>query len=317
MADVSANASELLWVQRYRPRTVADTILPVQTKAQFQKFVDDENVPNLLLAGLPGTGKTTAAKAMLEQLGCDFIVINGSLNMGIDVLRHQVSIFASSVSFAGGRKYVIIDEADGLSGQVQGALRNFIEEFSRNCGFIFTCNYKNKIADALRSRLSLVDFSIDKAEKPVLAGQFFKRTLQILKQENVETDKSAVAKVIERHFPDFRRVLNELQKYAGSGKIDEGIFTDIGQESVDELFGLLKAKKFTEMRAWVAANSDQDSTELFRRIYDSSTDKVELKSMPALVVMLADYMYKHSFVADPEINLVAFLSEIMMEVSFR
>jgi len=221
------------------------------------------------------------------------------------------------VSFSGGRKYVIIDEADGLSGTVQNGLRNFIEEFSSNCGFIFTCNYKNRIADALRSRLSLVDFAINKDERPKLAMQFFKRVIQILELEEVAYDKAAVGKVIEKHFPDFRRILNELQKYSGSGKIDEGIFADLGQDSVNDLFVLLKEKKFSDMRKWVAANSDLEATELFRLIYDTGAEKIELKSMPSFVVTTADYMYKHAFVADPEINLTAYLTEVMMEASFK
>jgi DNA polymerase III delta prime subunit len=309
---------EVLWVERYRPRVIEDTILPQRTKDTFKKYVSDGSVPNLLLTGGPGVGKTTIAKAMLEELGCDYIVKNGSLNVGIDTLRYEISSFASAVSFSGGRKYVIFDEADYLNAaNVQPALRNFIEEYSKNCGFIFTCNFKNRMIEPLRSRLSEVDFSIEKNDKPKLAAQFFKRVVAILNQENVEFDQKVVAKVIERHFPDFRRVLTELQSYAASGKIDEGIFVNLKQESIDHLFELLKAKNFTEMRKWVAANSDQDTNEMFRAIYDAATDRVELKSMPGFVVSLADYMYKANFVADPEINLVAFLTEIMIEVSFR
>lgn len=308
---------ELLWVQKYRPQRVADAILPETTKKSFQKFVDDVNIPNLLLTGSPGTGKTTVAKAMLEELGCDYIIINAALNRGIDVVRSEISTFASSISLSGGRKYIILDESDYLTPDAQASMRNLIETFSKNCGFIFTCNFKNRIISPLRSRLSEVDFSIEKTEKPKLAAQFFKRTLAILKNEEVEFDPKVVAKVIEKHFPDFRRILNELQKYAGNGTIDEGIFADFKQESLDALFDLLKSKNFTEMRKWSADNSDQDANELFRKIYDMATDKIELKSMPAFVVTLADYMYKSSFVADQEINLVAFLTEIMMEAQFR
>lgn len=308
---------ELLWVQKYRPQRVADAILPETTKKSFQKFVDDVNIPNLLLTGSPGTGKTTVAKAMLEELGCDYIIINAALNRGIDVVRSEISTFASSISLSGGRKYIILDESDYLTPDAQASMRNLIETFSKNCGFIFTCNFKNRIISPLRSRLSEVDFSIEKTEKPKLAAQFFKRTLAILKNEQVEFDPKVVAKVIEKHFPDFRRILNELQKYAGNGTIDEGIFADFKQESLDTLFDLLKSKNFTEMRKWSADNSDQDANELFRKIYDMATDKIELKSMPAFVVTLADYMYKSSFVADQEINLVAFLTEIMMEAQFR
>lgn len=315
--SLDVKTDELLWVQKYRPQKVADTILPELTKKSFQKFVDDNNVPNLLLAGSPGTGKTTAAKAMLEELGCDYIIINAALNRGIDTVRSEISTFASAISLAGGRKYIILDEADYLTPDAQASMRNLIETFSKNCGFIFTCNFKNRIIAPLRSRLSEVDFSIEKTEKPKLAAQFFKRVLAILKNEEVDFDQKVVAKVIEKYFPDFRRILNELQKYAGNGSIDEGIFADFKQESIDELFTLLKEKNFTGMRKWCADNSDQDSNEIFRKIYDTASDKLELKSMPSFVVSLADYMYKSAFVADQEINLVAFLTEIMMESQFR
>jgi len=287
-------------------------------KQTFRKFVSDESVPNLLLTGGPGVGKTTIAKAMLDELGCDYIVKNGSLNVNIDTLRYDISTFASAVSLQGGRKYVIFDEADYLSAaSVQPALRNFIEEYSSNCGFIFTCNFKNRIIAPLRSRLSEVDFTIEQKERPQLAMQFFKRVVAILDQEKVDYDKKVVAKVIEKHFPDFRRVLTELQSYAASGKIDEGIFVNLKQESIDELFAFLKAKNFTEMRKWVAKNSDQDMNEMFRRIYDAGGTRVAFKSQPGFVVTLADYMYKANFVADQEINMIAFLTEIMIECEFE
>jgi DNA polymerase III delta prime subunit len=316
--SIDAKANEVLWVERYRPQVIADTILPEKTKAMFKKFVDDDNVPNLLLTGGPGVGKTTIAKAMLEELGCDYKIMNGSLNVNIDAIRYDISTYASAVSLQGGRKYVIFDEADYLNAaNVQPALRNFIEEYSANCGFIFTCNFKNRIIQPLRSRLSEVDFSIEQGERPKLAMQFMKRVVQILQKENVEFDQNVVAKVIQKHFPDFRRVLTELQSYAASGKIDEGIFVNLKQESVDELFNLLKAKDFTNMRKWVAKNSDQDVNEMFRRIYDAMNDKVEMRSQPGFVVTLADYQYKANFVADLEINMVAFLTEIMIETSFK
>ena len=315
--SIDSKSNEVLFVEKYRPQRIDDTILPEKTKAMFKKFVADDNVPNLLLTGGPGVGKTTVAKAMLEEMGCDYIVKNGSLNVNIDTLRYEISTFASAVSLQGGRKYVIFDEADYLNAaNVQPALRNFIEEYSSNCGFIFTCNFKNRIIAPLRSRLSEVDFSIEQSDRPLLAAQFYKRVRAILDQENITYDNKVVAKVIEKHFPDFRRVLTELQSYAASGKIDEGIFVNLKQETIDELFTLLKAKNFTEMRNWVAKNSDQDMNEMFRRIYDAATTKVEFRTLPGFVVTIADYMYKANFVADQEINMVAFLTEVMIESEY-
>ena len=316
--SIDAKTNEVLWVERYRPSKIDDTILPQATKAMFKKFVADDSVPNLLLTGGPGVGKTTIAKAMLEELGCDYIVKNGSLNVNIDTLRYEISTYASAVSLSGGRKYVIFDEADYLNAaSVQPALRNFIEEYSSNCGFIFTCNFKNRIIEPLRSRLSEVDFTIETSQRPQLASQFYKRVRSILDNEQVEYDNKVVAKVVEKHFPDFRRVLTELQSYAAAGRIDEGIFVNLKEESMDELFKLLKDKNFTGMRKWVALNSDQDMNEMFRRIYDMATDKVQLKSMPGFVVTLADYMYKSGLVADQEVNMVAFLTEIMLESEYK
>lgn len=316
--SIDAKANEVLFVEKYRPQKIDDTILPEKTKAMFKKFVADDQVPNLLLSGGPGVGKTTIAKAMLEELGCDYIVKNGSLNVNIDTLRYDISTYASAVSLTGGRKYVIFDEADYLNAtSVQPALRNFIEEYSSNCGFIFTCNFKNRIIAPLRSRLSEIDFTIETNDRPKLALQFMKRVESILEMENVAYDKAVVAKVIQKHFPDFRRVLTELQSYAASGKIDEGIFVNLKQESMDELFKMLKAKEFTGMRKWVAKNSDQDMNEMFRRVYDMASDKVAMKSMPGFVVTLADYMYKANFVADLEVNMVAFLTEVMMEAEYQ
>lgn len=316
--SIDAKANEVLWVEKYRPMVIGDTILPEKTKAAFKKYVADESIPNLLLTGGPGVGKTTIAKAMLDELGCDYIIKNGSLNVNIDTLRYDISTFASAVSFTGGRKYVIFDEADYLNAaNVQPALRNFIEEYSSNCGFIFTCNFKNRIISPLRSRLSEVDFTIEQSDRPKLAMQFLRRVEAILEQENVGYDQTVVAKVIQKHFPDFRRVLTELQSYSASGAIDEGIFVNLKQESLDELFKLLKGKDFTNMRKWVAKNSDQDMNEMIRRIYDMANDKVELRSQPGFIVTLADYMYKANFVADLEINMVACLTEIMMETSFK
>jgi len=316
--SIDAKANEVLWVEKYRPQKIDDTILPSKTKAMFKKFVTDDSVPNLLLSGGPGVGKTTIAKAMLEEMGCDYIVKNGSLNVNIDTLRYDISTYASAVSLSGGRKYVIFDEADYLNAaNVQPALRNFIEEYSSNCGFIFTCNFKNRIIQPLRSRLSEVDFSIETSDRPKLAMQFMKRVETILGMENVDYDKAVIAKVIQKHFPDFRRVLTELQSYAASGRIDEGIFVNLKQESLDEVFRLLKTKDFTNMRKWVANNSDQDMNEMFRRIYDMAADKVEMRSLPGFVITMADYMYKANFVADLEVNMVAFLTEVMIEAEYK
>lgn len=304
-------ATELLWSQKYRPQKVSDTILPEKTKKSFQKFVDDQNIPNLILSGSPGTGKTTAAVAMLKELDCDYIMINGSLNGGIDTLRHEISNFASSVSFSGGRKYVIIDEADNLTAATQAALRSFTEEFSKNCGFIFTCNFKNRIIAPLHSRFSMVDFSINKEEKPKLAMQFYKRVIGILEENNVDYDQKTIVKVIEKYFPDFRRILNELQNYAGSGKIDEGIFVNFKQESINQLFDYIKEKDFTNTRKWVAANTDQNLGDLYRKLYETGIEKIPMSDIADFVVIIGKYQFQHVSVPDQELNLVACLTEIM------
>lgn len=308
---IDSIASELLWSQKYRPQKVSETILPEKTKKSFQKFVDDQNIPNLILSGSPGTGKTTAAVAMLRELECDYIMINGSLNGGIDTLRHEISNFASSVSFSGGRKYVIIDEADNLTAATQAALRSFTEEFSKNCGFIFTCNFKNRIISPLHSRFSMVDFSIHKSEKPKLAMQFYKRVVGILEENNVEYDQKTIVKVIEKYFPDFRRILNELQNYAGAGRIDEGIFVHFKQESINQLFDYIKEKDFTNVRKWVASNTDQNLGDLYRNLYETGLEKIPMSDMADFVVIIGKYQYQHVGVPDQELNLVACLTEIM------
>jgi len=312
------NFDNVLWVEKYRPRTISETILPDHLKNTFQEFVNKKEVPNLLLSGRAGTGKTTVAKAMLEELGCDYIVINGSLNGNIDTLRNDIKSFASSVSLSGGRKYVILDEADYLNpNSTQPALRNFIEEFSVNCGFILTCNFKNRIIDPLHSRCSVVEFKINKDDKQKLALAFFNRVQDILSNEKVEYDKKVVAAVISKYFPDYRRTLNELQRYSVTGKIDTGILTDYKEETLKEVMNCLKQKNFTGVRKWVGENSDVDSTSFFRSVYDVATDYLKPSSIPQLVLILADYQYKAAFVADHEINITACLTEIMVECEFK
>jgi DNA polymerase III delta prime subunit len=309
---------DFLWVEKYRPKTVEDTILPADLKATFQQFVEQKNVPNLILTGGPGVGKTTIAKAMLEELGCTYIVINGSMNGNIDTLRNEIKNFASTVSFSGGRKYVILDEADYLNPQsTQPALRNFMEEFSANCGFILTCNFLNRIIAPLHSRCSVVHFKINASDKPKLAGRFMKRMTGILQKENVEFEEKVVAELIMKHFPDWRRVLNELQRYSATGKIDTGILANISSDNSKSLVDRLKAKDFTGMRKWVAENLDNEPSVLFRQIFDSSNECLNPNSVGRMVLLLAEYQYKSAFVVDQEINFVAFLTEVMIDCEFK
>jgi DNA polymerase III delta prime subunit len=309
---------EFLWVEKYRPQTVEETILPVELKSVFQQFVDQGNVPNLILSGTAGVGKTTIARAMLEQLGCSYIMINGSLDRNIDVLRNQIADFASTLSLVGGRKYVILDEADYLNANsTQPALRNFMEEFSRNCGFILTCNYKNRIIPALHSRCSVVDFKISKKDMAKLAMQFMKRTENILSAEKINYDKTVMAEVIQKYFPDWRRVLNELQRYSATGAIDSGILAGMKDLSINDLIKLLKEKNFTEIRKWCANNIDNDQHTIYRSIYDNCAEFVKPDTIPYLVMILAKYQYQAAFAANPEINMVACLTEIMMECNFQ
>lgn len=310
---------EFLWVQKYRPKTVQETILPKALKDTFQKFVDDKNVPNMILSGTAGVGKTTIAKAMLEEIGADYIVINGSMNGNIDTLRVEISNFASSVSFTGGRKYVILDEADYLNAQsTQPALRNFMEEFSKNCGFILTCNFKNRIIEPLQSRCSVIDFKISNSDKARIAGEFFKRVTTILEGENVEFDKSTVAELVKTYFPDWRRVLNELQRYASTGRIDAGILANKSVDNLNQLITLMKDRDFTNVRKWVAENSDIDSAVLYRSLYDMLPTKIgSTQSVADAIIILAEYQYKEAFVANSEINRVAALATLMAEVDWK
>jgi len=309
---------DFLWVERYSPRTIEDTILPAELKATFQKFIDQQNIPNLILSGTAGVGKTTVARAMLEQLGCDYIVINGSMNGNIDTLRNEILNFASSVSLSGGRKYVILDEADYLNANsTQPALRNFMEEFSRNCGFILTCNFKNRIIEPLHSRCSVVDFKISKKDMAKLAMCFLKRVEVILKKEEVTYDKAVVAQVIQKHFPDWRRVLNELQRYSASGSIDSGILANMQETSIKELISLMKDKNFTEVRKWARNNIDTDINVLYNEFYEHASNYFDVQSVPALILLIARYQYQNAFSANPEINFVAFLAETMTSLEFN
>jgi DNA polymerase III delta prime subunit len=309
---------EFLWVEKYRPKTVEDCILPDNLKKTFQDFVNSGEVPNLMLAGSAGTGKTTVARALCEEVGADYIVINGSMNGGIDTLRVDIQNFASTVSLTGNRKVVILDEADYLNANsTQPALRGFIEEFSKNCSFILTCNFKNRIIEPLHSRCSVYDFKIDAKDKPKLAAQFFKRLQTILESEGVEYKAPVVAELVKKFFPDNRRAINELQRYSVSGAIDEGILTNFENLDMKGLMGALKEKNFKDMRKWVVQNIDSEPTALFRKIYDNATDYIAPQSIPQLVVMIADYQYKSAFVGDQEVNFVAFLTEVMIDCEFQ
>jgi DNA polymerase III delta prime subunit len=309
---------EFLWVEKYRPQTVADTILPKPLKSTFQTIVNTGEIPNLLFTGTAGVGKTTVAKALCNQLGLDYLLINGSEEGNIDTLRNKIKHFASTVSLQGGYKVVILDEADYLNPQsTQPALRGFIEEFSNNCRFIMTCNFKNRVIEPLHSRCSVVEFNIAKKDMPDLCGSFMKRVSNILSNENVEYDEPVIAELIMKHMPDWRRVLNELQRYSVSGKIDTGILVSLSEVSMGNLMSAMKDKNFKKMRQWVTDNIDQEPAALFRKIYDNMSDYVKPQSIPQLVLILADYQYKNSFVADHELNMVACCTEIMAAVEFN
>jgi len=307
---MEANREQFLWVEKYRPRKISDCILPSDLLSMFQEFITQDSIPNMLLAGTAGTGKTTIARALCEELGCDYIIINGSEESGIDVLRTKIKDFASAVSLSGKVKVVILDEADYLNpNSTQPALRGFIEEFSRNCRFIFTCNYKNKIILPLHSRTTVIDFKLNKADRPIMASRFMKRLKDILAEENVTYDMKVVVEVLNKYFPDYRRVLNELQRYSSSGTIDAGILANFSDANMKELVSALREKDFKKMRSWVVNNMDNDPQALFRNLYDVLL--VEVVQVPQLVLLIADYQYKAAFVADAEINLVACLTEIM------
>ena len=308
--------NEFLWVEKYRPQTISDCILPDGLKKTFQEYVDAGEISNMLLCGTAGTGKTTVARALCNELGCDYIVINGSDESGIDVLRTKIRDFASTVSFESKAKVVILDEADYLNpNSTQPALRAFIEEFSGNCRFIFTCNFKNRIIEPLHSRTSVIDFKIDKKDRPEMAQKFMGRMQYILTQEGIPYEQNVLAELLMKHFPDYRRVINELQRYSRSGSIDSGILSNIAEINTKGLIDSLKDKDWKKMRQWVVNNVDNDPQGVYRKVYDALIDKV--KQVPHLVLLIADYQYKSAFVADQEINLTACLTDIMASVEFK
>ncbi len=309
-------SNNFLWVEKYRPRTISETILPDSLKQVFQKIVETGELPNMLFTGSAGLGKTTVAKALCNELGNDFIIINGSEEGNIDTLRTKIKQFASTVSLQGGYKVVILDEADYLNPQsTQPALRGFIEEFADNCRFILTCNFKNRIIQPLHSRCGVYEFNTSKKDMAQLAANFMERVTAILEAEQVEYDKRTVADLIMKFAPDWRRVLNELQRYSVLGSV-AGSVSNTSGGSFDELYAYLKAKDFKKMRGWVVNNIDTDAAAIFRGLYDSMYDKVAPQSIPQLVLILADYQYKNAFVADHELNVVACLTEVMANVQF-
>ena len=312
--------SDFIWVEKYRPKTIDECILPDTIKKTFKEFINKGEIPNMLLAGPPGIGKTTVAKALCNELGVDFYVINGSdEGRFLDTVRNNAKNFASTVSLSSEAKHkvIIIDEADNTGNDVQLLLRAFIEEFAGNCRFIFTCNYKNKILEPLHSRCAVIEFSVKGKERQGIAGQFFKRLNTILDKERIESDKKVLAELINKHFPDWRRVLNECQRYSVSGKIDSGILAAFSDVAVDDLIKNLKAKNFPEVRKWVVSNMDNDTAVLFRRIYDSLYESLVPATIPAAVLIIAKYQYQIAFVADQEINMLAALTEIMVECQFK
>ena len=312
-------SNQMLWVEKYRPHKIEDCILPESIKSTFQEYVNRKEIPNLLLTGSAGVGKTTIAKALCEEVGCDYIVINGSEETGVDNIRVKVKNYASSMSLSGGRKVIIIDEADYLSPNAQAALRGSIEETAANCSFIFTCNFKNRIMEAIHSRCSVIEFKLQNGQKAKMAAQFFKRVEWLLTEEGVTYDKSVVAAVITKHFPDNRRILNELQRYSSNeGKtIDKGILAVVSDVNITELVKALKVKDFSTARKWVTNNLDSDTATILRKIYDNMYEFLKPESIPPAVLVLSKYQYQAAFVADQEINLVACLTEFMIECEFK
>lgn len=310
--------TDFLWVEQYRPKTIDDCILPDSLKSLFLAFIKKGEISNMLFSGTAGIGKTTVAKALCEQMNCDWIMINGSEEGGIDVLRNKIKNFASTVSLSGGKKVVILDEADYLNPQsTQPALRGFVEEFHKNCRFILTCNFKNRIIEPLHSRFSNIEFKVNPKDKPKLASRLFERAVYILKEQNVDYEDKVLVELITKHFPDFRKLINELQRYSVSGSIDAGILVNVSDENLKTLVTHLKGKAFSDMRKWVVNNLDNDPVKIFRKIYDTLYTNLEPSTIPHAVLIIADYQYKSAFVADQEINLVACLTELMSQVKFK
>ena len=312
--------NDFLWVEKYRPQTIEDCILPIDIKETFKSFIEQGEIPNLLLSGTAGVGKTTIAKALCNQLGADFYVINGSdEGRFLDTVRNQAKNFAATVSLTATsrHKVLIIDEADNTTPDVQLLLRASIEEFQRNCRFIFTCNFKNKIIEPLHSRTTVIDFNVRGKIKQTLAGQFFERCRDILTREKVRFNDKVVATVIQKYFPDFRRTLNELQRYSSTGSIDTGILAALGDAKIDSLTDYLKHKKFNDVKKWVTQNLDSDPTSIMRKLYDTLSSMMEGPSVAAAVLIIAEYQYKSAFVVDQEINLLACLTQIMLECEFK
>lgn len=310
-------AEHMLWVEKYRPKTIEECILPESLKVTFQEFVNRKEIPNLLLSGTAGVGKTTVAKALCQEVGCDYIMINGSDDSGIDVLRNKIKNYASSMSLMGGRKVVIVDEADYLNpNSTQPAFRGVIDEFASNCSFIFTCNFKNRIMEPIHSRCTCIDFKLN-GSKAAMASRFFKRVESILTLEQVKYDKEVVAAIISKHFPDNRRVLNELQRFSISGVIDKSALGSVADVQLKDLTKSLKEKDFASARKWVTQNLDNDPTKIYRKIYDGLYDLLKPNSVPQLVLHLAKYQYQSAFVADHEINMIACMTEIMVDCEFK
>ena len=313
--------SEFLWVEKYRPKKISECILTEELKDTFTQFLKQKEIPNLLLSGSAGTGKTTVAKALCEELGCDYIVINGSdEGRQIDTVRSKIKNFASTVSLTedANHKVIIIDEADYMNAEsVQPALRNFIETFYKNCRFIFTCNYKNKIIPALHSRCTVIDFKITNGQVKKTAMAFMKRMEDVLKEQQIEYDKNVLAELIQKYYPDFRRTINELQRYSVRGKIDSGILFNLSEANTKELIKTLKEKRFNDMRKWVVQNLDKEPSSLFKTLYETLYTSLDSKSVPQSILILAGYQYKSAFVADQEINMVACLTEIMAGCKFK